>query len=304
MKKSTMMLMAAALLCGANAYAQDNLMAGATDGATGNVAGVDAPLVKDGWQYWNCPYEYDAAEEEYFWGEPEDLTESWPDNVRLENPSVKGWNATYEDGSAFDGQFAMFRWDNGATHQRWYVYPVELPVAGIYNFNVLAGDFNNLNVGDSGSCYVKVEGFRVTLGKEVGPECLTYNDDWDDEEEFQSQAGVVMPEEGHLFTFDNGGGESPVMNDCACELTALEAGKYYIGIQGPHTIMAFADFSLTLLQEINSGVETVDSAATPVATAYYGIDGVKVVNPAKGTLVIEKTTMDNGSVKVAKKVVR
>lgn len=295
--------MATALFCSGSALAQANLMEGAINGATGNVGGPDAPLVKDGWQLWKCPFEFDAAEEEYFWDEPENITENWPDNVRIENPSAKGWNATNEDGTAFSGNFAMFRWDGGDAAKRWFVYPVNIEKTGIYSFSCLAGDFNNYNPDNSASsCYVKTKGFRVTVAPEVGPEYLSYEEDYS-EEDFAAQAGVVDPDCGHVFIFENGGSESPVMNACETDLTIMTPGTNYIAIQGPWTIMAFADFSLTLIKEI-AGVEGIESNTTAVSSRFYGIDGVEVLNPAKGSIVIEKTLMDNGSVKVSKKVVR
>lgn len=48
-----------------------------------------------------------------------------------------------------------------------------------------------------------------------------------------------------------------------------------------------------------------EMAASPVKSVkYYGFDGAEIVNPVKGQLVIAKSTLENGAVKVAKKVVR
>ncbi len=52
-----------------------------------------------------------------------------------------------------------------------------------------------------------------------------------------------------------------------------------------------------------SGINQI-AASSVVSSRYYGLDGVEVVNPAKGALVIEKATLENGAVKVSKKVVR
>lgn len=58
------------------------------------------------------------------------------------------------------------------------------------------------------------------------------------------------------------------------------------------------------LVKAGEGAVNEIAAGNVVNVKYYGIDGVEVVNPAQGQLVIEKSTLDNGAVKVAKKVVR
>lgn len=57
---------------------------------------------------------------------------------------------------------------------------------------------------------------------------------------------------------------------------------------------------------LTAGTEAVNEmAASPVKTVkYYGFDGAEITSPVKGQMVIAKSTLENGAVKVAKKVVR
>lgn len=71
-------------------------------------------------------------------------------------------------------------------------------------------------------------------------------------------------------------------------------GENKVGIQ-------VANVSLT---DGESGINGIAADANLVATKYYTIDGVEVAVPAKGSIVIEKAIYDNGSTKVAKKIVR
>lgn len=48
--------------------------------------------------------------------------------------------------------------------------------------------------------------------------------------------------------------------------------------------------------------EILDSA--PVKIIYYGIDGIRLENPAKGSLVIEQKIMSNGTIKTLKRIIR
>lgn len=54
------------------------------------------------------------------------------------------------------------------------------------------------------------------------------------------------------------------------------------------------------------GVSEVEEIfeAEVVNTEYYGIDGIRIASPAKGTLVIERKTMSNGTVKTSKRIIR
>ena len=58
------------------------------------------------------------------------------------------------------------------------------------------------------------------------------------------------------------------------------------------------------LNSLGAGVEGINADAAVKSVKYYGIDGVEVVAPAKGDFVIERALLDNGTVKVSKKVVR
>ena len=54
------------------------------------------------------------------------------------------------------------------------------------------------------------------------------------------------------------------------------------------------------------GVSEVEEIleAEVVNTEYYGIDGIRIASPAKGTLVIERKTMSDGTVKTSKRIIR
>ena len=307
MKISTILMSAALVAFGGSAYAQ-NLMENALNGKTGQVEGPDAPLVQAGWQLYNCPFEYDALEEDYVWGDVENITESWPANVRLENwKGVKNDADEFKceyDGKSYDENVAFFRWDSNTAKYWWYAFPVELEKTGLYTFSCLAGEWNNFNDGNSANMYVKKCGFRATIAQEVGPEALAYEEDPSDEE-MEETALVTKPECGKYFEVMKGN-DRATLTECAADFTLTNKGTYYLCLQGAYALYAFGDFSLTLTKEIEfdpNGVETVE-AAMPVSTKYYGIDGVEVINPAAGAMVIEKTTLENGTVKVAKRVIR
>ncbi len=321
MKISTIMAGAALVAFGMSAQAaEQNLMRNATEGAHGNVAGLDAPLVQDGWQLWKCPFKtvdgIFTFESDFDWATsgldetnyvPENITESWPANVRLESYPDK---CTLENGDSYAGSVALFRWDGGGDHTRWYCYPVEITTPGYYDFSMLAGNWNNNNDGDTNGdnpCYVKQCGIRVTISKEVGPKNLEYVH-WSDvtDEQDAQERGVVKEFYGKFFKIENGGGEKPVMNKCSTTLLAPTAGKYYISLQGSHTIFVVGDFALTFAAPYEGGSGVIETLAPAdiMETRYYGIDGVEVANPAKGSLVIERTTLSDGTVKVSKKFIR
>ncbi len=307
MKISTILMGAALVAFGGSAYAQ-NLMENATAGATGQVEGPDAPLVQDGWQLYNCPFEYDPLEEEYMFGDVENITESWPANVRLENwagqTNGDGEFKCEFDGASYDQNVAFFRWDSNGSKYWWYAFPVEIEKTGLYTFSCLAGEWNNFNDGNSANMYVKQCGFRATIAQEVGPEYLEYETEPTDEE-LEQTAMVTTTECGKYFEVMKGN-DRATLTECAADFTLKKTGTYYLCLQGAYALYAFGDFNLSLTKEIEfggDGVETVE-AAMPVSTKYYGIDGVEVINPANGAMVIEKTTLENGAVKVAKRVIR
>ena len=320
MKISTILAGAAILALGMSAQAaEENLMRGATEGATGNVAGPDAPLVQDGWQLWKCPFKeingVFTFEADFDWATsglekenfvPQNITEDWPANVRLESYPSK---CTMPDGSPYAGNVALFRWDGGGDHTRWFCYPVEIATPGYYDFEMLAGNWNNNNDGDTNGdnpCYVKQCGLRVTISKEVGPEYLDYVY-WEDvtPEQSAEERGVVKEFCGKVFKIENGGSEAPVMNKCSATLLAPTAGKYYISLQGSHTIFVTSEFSLKFAAPYEGGSGVEETLATDVVkTTYYTIDCVEVSNPANGSLIIEKKTLSDGSIKVSKRIIR
>lgn len=351
MKISTILMGAALAICGTTAFAaEENLMRGAVDGAPGRVAGMDAPLVVDGWQLWKCPYktttaydEEDMPYEVYSFDtkayreallefeyddetidemlaelEPENITENWPDGVRIETaPGSWKFNLESSEGEDFIGNVAFFRWDGVAPKTSWFCYPVELK-KGWYTFSCLGGEFNNFSANDSKGAYVFVKGMRVTISKEVGPTHLVYAKEYD-EEEAEKQAGVVAENYGKLFEYAEGGSEHCVLYNSEVDLIAPVDGTYYISIQGPHSMMAFTNFVLKYAADYDGpdlfeesgdddnkeqdAVRELQSADV-VATAFYGVDGTQIANPAKGAIVIEKSTLSNGAVKTVKRIVR
>ncbi len=329
MKISTILMSAAVLAVSAvPAFAaEENLMRGALEGELGNLAGLNSQMVKNGWQYWNCNFAYDSTEECYSWEDyyweingadldeeelalakeeyiPVDMTENWPDNVRLQQYPDK---TVDEEGNSYGETVALLRWDGGGIAKRWFVYPLKGLQSGLYEFTAMVGDWNNRNDGNSASnCYVKVNGLRVTMQKEVGPQALTYNLE-PDEEEASMQAGVPVTYQSDLFQIEDGGGEAPIMHKWSAILGNPADGDTFLCFQGGWSIYLFGEPTLTRIGDYPVGddaVNEINSNASVVEKAYYGIDGVQVMNPAKGALVIEKSVLDNGSVKVAKKVIR
>lgn len=81
------------------------------------------------------------------------------------------------------------------------------------------------------------------------------------------------------------------------------SGNNEQGGSGENTVqMNVANMSLNSIG--GDGVEGIAADAAVKSVKYYGIDGVEVVAPAKGDFVIERALLDNGTVKVSKKVVR
>ncbi len=67
--------------------------------------------------------------------------------------------------------------------------------------------------------------------------------------------------------------------------------------------MSAEEIKNLMKQGESSGVEEITDSEV-VETVYYGLDGIRIDNPAKGSLVIERRTMSNGSVKATKRIIR
>lgn len=299
MKISTIFAAAAVVAFGLSAQAaEENMMRGATEGATGNVAGVDAPLVIDGWQLYQCHYEY--VDEEAIPEEPVNDTENWPANVRLESQLTEN-GATV----SFNGNGATFRWDSGSDRCRWFTYPVEIEKAGIYEFKMSGCEWNNYNGGESifksGSdqAWLKPNGIQVLFGDKPGPQGVRQQN-FDEVSDYDYENFLVWPVEGAGQFCAM---EHRVSQDYTIELEATTTGTHYISLVGPHGMYFVGNFGLKLVQEI-SGVAETFTEANVLSTSYYSLDGVEIANPAKGSIVIVKNVLDNGKVSVAKKVVR
>lgn len=311
---------AAVVACGLTASAaEQNLMRNAVEGATGNVAGLEAPAVIDGWQLWLSSYEWDSNMDIFTFQESEDITENWPDNVRFENGSTLS-GLTYE-GAKYDANVLTLRWDGGDAHRRWFVYPVTVEKTGLYNFKMLAAEWNNYNDGDSNikdgsdQCFIKDCGIRVVASDKPGAENAEYiSDDEYDENNYGKFAGVTTDDTSKFFELTPNGGQGSDLQLCQAVLALKAEGTNYIQFNGSHAMFVAGGFELALVREVeypdgynNKGegnaVEEI-AAANVVSTKYYGIDGAEIANPAQGSLVIEMNVLDNGQVKVAKRIVR
>lgn len=224
---------------------KDNYMDGATAGDLGRIPGSYSQLVRNGWQCWNCPYEYDVIDEVFKFDTPEDQTADWRDDIRLENnESYSNPNSFYYNDELFDGNIATFRWDGAGMQYNWYSYPVDLPEAGIYTFSMKAGIFNNY-IPDhyrNDWAYVQDPAILVLMTSGIGRShingTLIYND---------SYPGRIIPQQGtgEYFTLNVGEGLRSDMKDCVAEFTVSKPGRYYINLLGAYALCTFADFSLT-----------------------------------------------------------
>ena len=52
------------------------------------------------------------------------------------------------------------------------------------------------------------------------------------------------------------------------------------------------------------GVSEISDDAKVVKTVYYGIDGMKLAKPVKGSIIIEKQVLENGNVRIKKTMIR
>lgn len=74
-------------------------------------------------------------------------------------------------------------------------------------------------------------------------------------------------------------------------IVSLKGGKYS------------RDIELVLNNE-TSGVNGCDQADMPIATRWFTLDGLEILNPEKGTIAVKRDVMPDGSVKVSKIVVK
>lgn len=301
MKISTIFAAAAVVAFGMSAQAaEENMLRGALEGVTGNLGGTESQLVQNGWELYQCHYQY--VDDEAVPEEPVNDTENWPANVRLEAQLSEG-DVTI----SFDGNGATLRWDGGDAHCRWYTLPVNIEKTGIYEFKMSGCEWNNYNAGESNfkdgndQAWVKPMGIQVLVGDKPGMQgvqTLPFTEVSD--EDFANF--LVWPAEGAGSFCEM---EHRVSHDYTIELEIKKAGQNYISFVGPHAMFFIGNLNLKLLQERDySGVAETFTDANIVSTSYYGLDGVEIANPAKGSIVIVKSILDNGKVSVAKKVVR
>ena len=222
-----------------------NYMEGATSGLPGQFYGEDSQLVKNGWQLWNCPFVYDALEEEFIFGSPENLTAEWPGNVRLENNDNTAFHFLYNGEQYDDNNIATFRWDSGPSMYYWYSYPVDLPEAGTYSFSMKAADMNNYNPNLSASMYVCDGGIMAVITEDLGPEYINRAN------QIPNYGNVlvnIIPVKGYgaHFPLYVGNNQTAYLEDCETEFTVTKPGRYYISIMGSYAFYACTDFSLTL----------------------------------------------------------
>lgn len=292
------LLLAGCLMASVSMMAQDNLMAKANEGATGDKGAMAA----NGWQCWKFPFS--GSGNNITFGTPEQL--SWDsngpggNNVRWENKS----NVVTYEGSPYTDNVCFTRWDNGSMHNYWYVYPVEITTPGTYTLSVLAGPWSNLST-DSDNSYLKASDNKtayigILFSKDMGPQGITWNSS---EDKSYSVLGEPEEGEGKIFVLPKtDSNDHASLTKCETNVLAPSVGTYYVELLGSHAITVTADYSLTLNESVS--VMEIEDAAEVVEIEYYGIDGVRLVNPTKGSLVIEKRVLSNGNIKVRKSVIR
>ena len=59
---------------------------------------------------------------------------------------------------------------------------------------------------------------------------------------------------------------------------------------------------LHLNTQVTTGVGEIDGTADVVSVEYFGIDGMRILNPAKGMIVIRRTAYADGTVKVIRMI--
>lgn len=269
----------------------ENLIA---DANAGEVS-TPADMPRHGWEYWKFPYTKDGDSYNFSAG----TNVAWNSGVRWENMGDK---VEYE-GTSYNGNVALIRWDNGTSHPNWFVYPVEITTPGKYRLSVLAGPWSNVSE-DADNAYLKGSGKTTYLGLlfsgKPGPEGITWNAT---EDQPYSVLGAPAAGQGKVFSLEKTDDNNhAILQKFETDVEAPVAGTYYVEIIGSHSIFATADYSLTLKD--TSAVSEIYDNAEVSATEYYGIDGVRIMNPAKGALVIEKRVMTDGNVKVSKKIIR
>lgn len=228
-----------------------NYMEGATSGLTGRFEGLDSQLVKQGWQFWKCPYEFNYDFEEVLFGPAVNETEEWNQIVRLETNESYGYNVFFYNDELYDGNVATFRWDGGFFLNYWYSYPVDLPQAGTYTFTMKAALWNNYNEFRSRDLgmYVKDPGIMSIITSDIGGEYIFPNtsyvfgpnyDAWTTPVAFYPQEG-----RGKYFALEIGNDRAN-MRECTTEFVIDKPGRYYISLLGAYALYACTDFSLTL----------------------------------------------------------
>ena len=298
MKISTILL-SGALLIGASASAQStNLMQKANEGTNGD----KGAMATNGWEAWTCPFTQNG--DTYTFTSP--TKETWGNdgpagqNVRWENKSS---DVTYEN-NAYSTPVAFIRWDNGNHHNLWYVYPVEITTPGTYEFSMLAGEWSG-TAADSNGSYIKTDGSEsavlVAFSKTIGPEGITWGTATDADKDI-SILGTPAEGQGQIFTFTKTEANKATLQKCVAQFKAPDAGKYYVEFSGSHGITVMSDFKLEF--KTGTGVEEIGETAEVVETVFFGLDGTRMAAPAKGSVVIEKSILSNGEVKVAKRLIR
>lgn len=288
--------MGALLLMGASAMAQTNLLEGA-NGKAGNTA----QMAEEGWELYYCQFSKNGDSYTYVTPEKKPLGDAG--NVRWENRSS---DVKYE-GNAYNSPVCFFRWDGGGSkHSYWFVYPVEITEAGYYNFSMLGGQWSNTGT-ESDHAYLKTDGnssaIMVAFSNKIGPEGITWEKEGLSTTDLNvSPMGIPATGQGGLYIFPKTDNNKATLQKCDAEFYAAEPGTYYLEILGSHAITVLSDFQLTFNRA--TAVKEINMDAETVSTSYYGLDGVEITSPKKGTLVIEKRVMNDGNIKVTKKIVR
>ena len=281
-----------------------NLLARASLGEEGG----KMEMARYGWEFWRCPLNGSPSRLPWTTNGPNDS-----ENVRLETRN----DVDYQ-GQPYSGKMAFTRWDNGSLQNCWYVFPVEIKEAGFYDLSVLAVAWNNLTAGteaEQSSAYLIGDNNTAYLGllfsDKIGPEGITWKSGTEAAVGIQTYAetasysrlGTPANGQGQIFTVTKDLKDNRYnLTKYSTTVNASTPGKYYVEIIGSHALTPTADLSLVKTEK--TAVSEIEDTAEVVEIEYYGIDGIRLVNPTKGSLVIEKRVLSNGNIKVRKSVIR
>ena len=144
-----------------------------------------------------------------------DQVTSWP-NARYEtSPATKVLNA---DGSAFEGNHFLVRWDGNATKNYYYTYPVYLQAGVKYELDLDAASYSNFKYNDGAE---QVQGMRVLVSADA---------------DISSSIAKAT-----VYTGNN----DKKLAHGKLSFTPEKSGQYYVALRGAWGLFAVANMSLT-----------------------------------------------------------